>query len=49
MRFHYVPSTYRGRKFGKGFCGGAYRGCARICGGSLGDNAGIHLDLLLFL
>ena len=19
MRFHYVPSTYRGRKFGKGF------------------------------
>ena len=40
MRFHYVPSTYRGRKFGKGFCGGAYRGCARICGGSLGDNAG---------
>ena len=38
MRFHYVPSTYRGRKFGKGFCGGAYRGCARICGGSLDDN-----------
>ena len=40
MRFHYVPSTYRGRKFGKGFCGGAYRGCARICGGSLDDNVG---------
>lgn len=38
MRFHYVPSTYRGRKFGKGFCGGAYRGCARICGGALDDN-----------
>ena len=38
MRFHYIPSTYQGRKFGKGFCGGAYRGCARICGGSLDDN-----------
>lgn len=33
-----MPSTYRGRKFGKGFCGGAYRGCARICGGALDDN-----------
>ena len=37
MRYYYVPSTYRGRKFGKGFAGGNFRGCARICGGSLVD------------
>lgn len=38
MRYYYVPSTYRGRKFGKGFAGGGnFRGCGRICGGSLVD------------
>ena len=37
MRFHYVPSTYRGRKFGKGYYGGSYMGYGRICGGSLAD------------
>ena len=35
MRYYYVPSTYRGRKFGRGFAGGNFRGCGRICGGSL--------------
>lgn len=30
-----MPSTYRGRKFGRGFAGGNFRGCGRICGGSL--------------
>lgn len=39
-RYYYVPSTYKGRKFKrKGKCGGAYRGCGRICGGNLDDLA----------
>ena len=37
MRFHYVPTTYRGRKFGRGYYGGGYIGYGRICGGSLAD------------
>ena len=37
MRYYYVPSTYRGRKFGSGFGVVNFRGCGRICGGSLVD------------
>ena len=37
MRFHYVPTTYRGKKFGRGYFGGSYIGYGRICGGSLAD------------
>lgn len=37
MRYYYVPSTYRGRKFGSGFDVVNFRGCGRICGGSLVD------------
>ena len=43
-RYYYVPSTYKGRKFKrKGKCGGAYRGCGRICGGSLDDLVPINV------
>lgn len=37
-KYYYVPSTYKGKKFRrKRRRGGAYRGCGRICGGSLVD------------
>lgn len=41
MRYWYVPSTYRGRKYGRGIYGGAIIGVGRIVGGSLAD---LHVD-----
>ena len=35
MRYYYVPSTYRGRRFGTGIKGGALRGFGSIVGGTL--------------
>ena len=35
MRYYYVPSSYRGRRFGKGIRGGALRGLGFVAGGSL--------------
>ena len=35
-KYYYVPSTYKGKRFRrKRRRGGAYKGCGRICGGSL--------------
>ena len=35
MRYYYVPSTYKGRRFGSGLRGGALRGLGFLAGGSL--------------
>ena len=35
MRYYYVPSTYRGRRFGKGIRGGALRGFGSLAAGTL--------------
>ena len=35
MRYYYVPSTYRGKRFGTGIRGGALRGYGSIVGGTL--------------
>ena len=35
MRYYYVPSTYRGRRFGQGIRGGALRGFGSLAAGTL--------------
>ena len=35
MRYYYVPSTYRGRKFKRGIKGGALRGLGFVAKGTL--------------
>ena len=35
MRYYYVPSTYRGRRFGQGIRGGALRGFGSLAKGTL--------------
>ena len=35
MRYYYVPSSYKGRRFGSGIRGGALRGLGFLAGGSL--------------
>ena len=46
MRYYYVPSTYRGYKFGSGIRAGAMKGLGALVGGSLsGGYAAAQVDV----